>query len=217
MPRASDFPLLLPAIREDLRDYRIPGWHLHGPLARGVARLPSGRQVTTPDDGGTIPGFGDAPSVMLWPFSGVNATPNAPTVVSPRITGPAILDVIHASFQHGNVGPLPWVAVGYNTTGLGQAVEGAGAFADVARTLFTTQSSATNPPVADSFQIEAGIPKLASTLERTNFNYPIGAPIDEAFFHLVIRVHRAGAGTVSFMGYARIVHNLTREQFRNFL
>lgn len=217
MPRASDFPLLLPAIREDLRDYRIPGSHLHGPLARGVARLPSGREVTAPGDGDAL---GGAPAVMLWPWGIFANGVNTSVAVSPPITGLAVVDFLHVVRDNlNNVTPHPTIHVGYNTGGGGQGVDALGqvpAFATIATTLFTTPSRVESIP-GDNFKSIMGLPKHDIMLIQQPWTYPLGVPIDEQRFFLVVGMEHSGAGGHKSMGYVRIVHNLTREQFRNFL
>lgn len=217
MPRASDFPLLLPAIREDLRDYRIPGSHLHGPLARGVARLPSGREVPAPDDGDAgIPGIPSGPSVRLWPFAIAETTPNAAVVVSPALVGPALIDFARLMTNNDTGIPRPVISIRYSENpplqGSNQLIAAGALGTDII----------TGPVVLDE---PGGQYQAADLILRNTFgeaaatpqHYDLRYPIYLSRFFINIALGTQGAGNQFLAGYLRIIEGLTRADLRSFL
>lgn len=210
MPRADEFPLLLPQIREDLRDYPIPGHHLHRPLALGTLRLPSGRLVTQPSSipPGT-PGLITAPSARVWPFTAkTNTLATRSTVVSPPFIGPALLTDISLDYSR-----LSTIAGGisffYSNDGSGQLNDGNPQTLPAGTPILMRHSF--HEPIAQYIdEVEEHLnPQLNNTVVNTIYHYPINflVPLIGTFF-LKVSVRAGGTEHVRVTGLLRILEGV---------
>jgi hypothetical protein len=210
VPRTDEYPLLLPQVREDLRDYRIPGAHLHGPLALGLTRLPSGRLIATP---GLIPpgapGLGATLGVKLWPFTAkAQAGTTRSTVVSPPFTGPAMLSYVSLDYQkNSTIGG--GISFFYSPEGTGQLDSGAVGTLPTGTPIFLPHSF----HEATSFYIdevrEHLNPQMNDAAGRTIYVYPLGFLIAAPGpFFIKVSVRCGAVENVRVTGLLRLIEGV---------
>ncbi len=210
MPRADEFPSLLPHVREDLRDYRVPGSHFHRPLALGAFRLPSGRLVPQPSaiPGGT-PGLLTAPAARLWPFTAkAQAATTRSTVVSPAFIGPALLTTVMLDYQKNSTA-VGGISFFYSPENGGTLDSGA----------VTTLPTGTPILLPHSFHEAAANyldevdehlnPQVNDTAGRTIYTYDLGflVPIIGPFF-LKVSVRAGAVENVRVAGLLRVLEGV---------
>lgn len=183
-------------------------------------RLDRGRPSAGADLAGDFLEDGPAeiapPRVTLWPFAMLETAGGATLVVSPPLTGPAVVDFLDLTFNADNTAPRPSFGLRWSIT---PPTPGTNLALD-ARTLGTELFESASVEVeggGSEFQDPRGLAKFTLDGPNARVHYVLKKLIREPRFFLNLAMGTQGVGTHRAAGYARILEAIDETELARFL